>query len=243
MEKEARLVGQERPLLTSQQVDILRLIGKGTPRQEIVDHLSLTNKRGLRKKLLDVYKILGVGGQTAAVEQAITLGILNIAELVDKDFDLQAFNYLNSKEKSILQAFIHAKDEDLTDEEFQALNIKTARDPRKYIQSSVAKICEKLELPGKIVAVVYYRAFLEQEQNAGAKSSKQLLTEKELRFLELAGQDNQPLLQIGRRLFTNEYSVYEYRRRVLTKLGASSVKDAVKKAEEMGILSKKIDIL
>ena len=239
MEKEARLDRQEEPLITSQQVNILRFIGKGIPRQEIVDKLSLTNKKWLSRELVDVYKILGVNGDTAAVQHAITLGILNTEELVDRDFDWRAFNHLNSKEKSILQAFIYAKNENLTDEEFKALGIETVRDPKRYIQASVAKICDTLELSGKTVAIVYYRAFLEQEQNAGEKSREPLLTEIEKRLLELAGQDGLSLVVTGKRLCRSEYSVYSHKKKVLGKLGVSSLKDAANKAEEMGILPKK----
>lgn len=236
MEKEARLVRQERPLPTSQQVDILRLIGRGTPRQEIVDNLSLTNHKELSNKLTDVYKILGVHGQTAGVQQAITLGILNTEELVDRDFDWQVFKYLNSKEKSILQAFIHAKDKNLTDEEFKALNIETARNPKRHIEGSIARICSKLGLPEKTVVVVYYRAFLEQEQNAGEKSIKPLLTEKEVRLLELVRRDGLTLATIGQRLFGNKNSVYGCKEKILDKLGVSSLENAVNKAQDLGIL-------
>lgn len=227
----------ENQLLAGDQIRMLKLIGRGTPREEIASEFSLTTGK-LKNELAAVYKKLGVRGPTAAVQQAITLCILNTEELVDRDFDWRVFNDLTDTERAIMETFIYAKDENLTDEEFNALDIKTSRDPNKYITESVNKIRNKLGLEGKTTTVVYYRAFKEKEQNTGEESRAVdlALTEREVGFLQLARQ-KVPGTAIGRRL-----SLYidtaAYRKNILNKLGVSSLEEALAKAEEIGLLSK-----
>jgi len=240
MEQEGRLAPKEM-LLSDRHVAILRLIGQGRSREEVVGELSLDNNDEFKKELKNASDILGVSGQTAAVNRAITLGILNLEELVEPDFDWQVFDDLNDKEKSILNAFIRAKEASLTEEEVAGLKIQTLQNPKTYVRNAVERIySNKLGLNGKTQAVVYYRAFLEKEEKTDGKKDRAELsfTEKEVRFLELTRQGLQ-LSVIGQRLFGNRSTADNYKSNILHELGVSSLEKAIAKAEEMGILSKK----
>src|SRR3989344_484386 len=169
--------------LTGRQVNILRVLGKGSSFRD--REISQEFKGNAIGDLGEIYRAFGVAGETAAVIHALDIGLLKTKELVVKDFDWGLFNTLKEREAAVLEAFTHDKGQSLTGEEFSALGIETAQDPKSFVSRYMQKAYERLGLRNKTQAVVHYYAFRERQRERGEEivfAVKGILTDGEVQI-------------------------------------------------------------
>jgi len=241
MERDSRARSETSPVITGQQLNILRLLGKGNPPREISQQFSLQNNGiDVGRELKKIYASFGVTGATAAVVHSLNTGLLRTEELAEEDFDWGLFKTLRGKEGAILEAFTYAGEENLTEEEFNALSVETTEDAKGYISHSITRVCERVGLRNKTQTVVYYYAFRERQEEQGdaiAPAAKKILTNRETQVLELFAKGLLPSV-IANRLVQpiKTRVVHDYKRKILAKLGVTNIEMAIKKATELGIL-------
>lgn len=228
----------ENPLqspITVRQLDILRLLGKGnsfkdrdTPQQFDAD---------AKEEMGKIYASFGVTGERAAVVHALSIGVLETAELIEEKFDWRKIDRLKPQHKALLEAYTHSKYEDLTDEEFNNLNVKTSRNKKDYAKTSEEIICDHLKLGNITVAVVHYIAWRERqpeiEQADNMPVETALFTDRQAEVFRLLAQGLDPSM-IAVRLNIAKHTVWDYRSEILKTLEVTSIKEAEKKAREMG---------
>ena len=231
------------PAISGRQLDILRLLGKGNSSREVSWKLfgEQNSSVAVGRELKKIYRTFGVTGQTVAVVHALNIGLLRTEELVEKDFNWSLFNELKPIQISILEAFMHAKGEIFTEEEFSNLNITTSQDPKDYVWHSITAIDHKLGLENKTQTVVYYYAFRERQMGqeyVEVPTVKKILTNKEIQTLEWLAKGLSPSVIAKNRWVDtiNTRGVYQYRNRIFAKLGVTNIEAAAVKAREMGML-------
>jgi DNA-binding NarL/FixJ family response regulator len=74
-----RMRGPAVEALSSREIDVLKLVAKGTSNREIADRLYIT-KATVKSHLLRIYSKLGVADRTAAVTKALEQGILRLGQ-------------------------------------------------------------------------------------------------------------------------------------------------------------------
>lgn len=224
--------------LTSSQVDILRLLGKGNSFKNKDIPQQFTG--GAEEELGKIYSSFGVYCETAAVVHALNIGALKTEELIENFFDWRLINRLKPQYKAILEAFTHAKHEDLTVEEFKGLNSETTQAPKDYIDRSIDTICGRLKLGNKTEAVVYYYAWRERQPERGEVSvpaEAEVLTHIQIRILQSLIKGLEPaMIAHSMESPITAKTVRYHKSQILEKLGAASVEEAKEKARELGIL-------
>ncbi len=74
-----RMRGPSVEALSSREIDVLRLVAKGTSNREIADRLYITQAT-VKSHLIRIYGKLGVADRTAAVTKALEQGILRLGQ-------------------------------------------------------------------------------------------------------------------------------------------------------------------
>ena len=246
MRTELGLSGEGLAPLSEPQINILRCLGKGMSKEQTANELHLP--RRLKRELKDVFNILEVDGEVPAVIQALKLGILDVDAdgLLDPDFDLEQFHGLRRSEKIVLELLIESKSTILDKKVLKEAGVETSKDiTNEYVSRSLRNIKdETVGLLSRTQVLVHYFAFLNKEEFSLGQSGEQKvgndslkLTGQELRVLELFAKGLTASV-IGNRLVQpiKTRVVYNYKRKILTKLGVTNIEMAIEKATELGIL-------
>ena len=239
MPKEAlrdRLENPQLAPLTERQVGILRLLGKGSSFRD--KEIPQQFEGDAHEELGKIYSAFGVTGETAAVVHALNIGLLETEELIEEKFDWYSIDRLTPQYKAILAAFTHAKHEDLTEEEFNGLNIETTQSPKAYVAKSIDTICGRLRLGNKTEAIVYYYTWRERQKEQGdlaVPARETIPTKRQKQVLELLARGVDPS-EIANCFGVKRSTVIKHKNKAVRQLKAGTVEEAVSKARELSMI-------